>query len=271
MKKSIFCASLLVAGLALADSTEFAVDNVLGVMPVKANGKGQVMLSIPWVEVGGGSDCISVSNLVKAASLKVVDESAGFDGDSLSWYNTRDEKFMGWRLMGGDTGTNYWHGIQDGNTGVTPAADAPMLARGQGLILERAEDTNGVVYVIGQVGTNATIRTSISASADGKTPKYTLIAPPFASGTATNANFLVFSATPDTKDRIRLEAVGGANTNTELKRKQVTENDTTVWAWVNASNGLKEQAMIPAGRGFIYIRYGTEDLSVIWDAPSINN
>ena len=269
MKKSIFCASLLVAGLALADSTEVVVDNVIGVMPVKANGKSQVMVSIPWVEVGGGSDLISVSNLVKSASLKFVDEATDFEGDSLSWYNTAAEKFEGWRLVE-EGGTNYWEGITSGNSGDAPSADVPMLARGQGLILERAEDTNGVVYVVGQVGTNATITTTIPASGDGKTPKYTLIAPPFASGTATNANFIAFSGDIDAKDKIRLEAVGGANTNTELKRKLVDE-EKNEWAWVNASNGFKDQAMIPAGRGFIYIRYGTGPLYVTWDAPSINN
>ena len=259
MKKSFFCASLLVAGLALADSTKIDVDNVLGVMPVKANGKGQVMLSIPWVEVGGGSDLITGGP---------EDPTGVYEGDSLTWYNIKDEKFTGWRLVGSGSVTN-WQGIVDAETGIAPDANVPMLARGQALILERVT-SNSVVYVIGQVGTNATVTTTIPASEDGKTPKYTLIAPPFASGTATNANFLVFSTTPDTKDRIRLEAVGGANTNTELKRKLVDE-EKNEWAWVNASNGLKEQAMIPAGRGFIYIRYGTSALTVTWDAPSINN
>lgn len=264
MKKSIFCSALFIVGATFAGETEITTDNVVGVMPVSANGRPQVILSVPWVAEGGGFDTIAVSNLVKTASLTAGPEGDPADGeyagDMLYWYDndTEVKNFKFWRLATTSSGVKYWRAVEDGDGAQAGAPDVPQLSRGQAVILQRAS-SNEVIYVVGQVGTNATVTTTIAPSSDGSTPTYTLVAPPTASSSAVNVNDFTFHGEINSADRITSDVVG--NLVVTIKRK----NDK----WVLASNGKEAQAMIQAGRGFFYERHGTGSLSITWDAPSM--
>ena len=71
MKKSIFAASLLIAGVAMADSTTVETSYVIGVFPL-AISAGETTINVPWVESGTGED-VAASNLVKTAGLQLGD------------------------------------------------------------------------------------------------------------------------------------------------------------------------------------------------------
>lgn len=246
MQKSIFAASLLLAGVAFADTSVVETEYVLGVMPVNATGKTEVILSIPWVAEGSGED-IAVSNLVKTAGL-----AADHNGDTmLRWYDTSAGDYKIWNLVS-RSGTNYWVEA----SGMSDAARE--LSRGDAVLLSTTNGTLSTVYVVGQVGSTSSVTTTIAASSDGESPAYTLLAPPTA--TKVNLNDIEFTGTIDQNDRIVTEVSSGIQTT-------FIRNDGNS-KWVSMWGG--EIAGVPAGKGFWYVRYGTDALSVSWSAPSAN-
>ena len=247
MQKSIFAASLLLAGVAFADTSVVETEYVLGVMPVNATGKTEVILSIPWVAEGSGED-IAVSNLVKTAGL-----AAEHNGDTmLRWYDTQTGDYKIWHLVS-RSGTNYWVEADGVN------ADAREVSRGEAVLLSTTNGTFSTVYVVGQVGSTSSVTTTIAASSDGDSPTYTMLAPPTA--TKVNLNEIVFDGTIHQKDRIVTEVSNGGLQTTFIRNGDNSK-------WVSMWGG--EIAGVPAGKGFWYVRYGTEALSVSWSAPSAN-
>ena len=246
MQKSIFAASLLLASVAFADTSVVETEYVLGVMPVNATGKTEVILSIPWVAEGSGED-IAVSNLVKTAGL-----AADHNGDTmLRWYDTQTGDYKIWHLVS-RSGTNYWEEASGVN------AAAREVSRGEAVLLSTTNGTLSTVYVVGQVGSTSSVTTTIAASSDGVSPAYTLLAPPTA--TKVNLNDIEFTGTIDQNDRIVTEVSSGIQTT-------FIRNDGNS-KWVSMWGG--EIAGVPAGKGFWYVRYGIGALSVSWSAPSAN-
>ena len=253
--KTVFAASLLLASVAFADATTVDSSYVLGVMPVNASGKSQVILSIPWV-AEGGAPAIAVTNLVKTAGLTA--------GDTLTWYDTTAGKYKQWRVTE-NGGVGYWTPVTVADTTgsyATPAENATLL-RGQAVVLTRTatgeEDLNKPIYVIGQVGSEGSVETTIAA-ASGETPAYTLIAPPVASGAVFDLNKATFTGTIDANDEITTDVVNG------MPVKFVRNADNTGWRYVYEPTGTT--ATVPAGCGFWYKRCGTSALSITWAAPT---
>lgn len=248
MQKSIFAASLLLAGVAFADTSVVETEYVLGVMPVNATGKTEVILSIPWVAEGSGEN-IAVSNLVKTAGLK-----AEHNGDTtLRWYDTSTGDYKIWNLKS-RSGTNYWEEA----SGMSDAARE--LSRGDAVLLSTTNGTLSTVYVVGQVGSTASVETTIANSSDGVAPAYTLLAPPTADKVDLNDD-ISFTGDIDSKDYIVTEVLNGG-----LQTKFVRNDGNT--KWVSVWGG--DVAGVPAGKGFWYVRYGTGTLRVSWSAPSAN-
>ena len=255
--KTVFAASLLLAGAAFADATTVDSSYVLGVMPVNASGKSQVILSIPWVAEGGGSD-IAVTNLVKTAGLTA--------GDTLTWYNTEDGKYNQWIATSGSGGVLYWAPVTSviNNSMYAVPADDAALSQGQAVVLTRTatgEDLNKPIYVIGQVGASGSVTTAIEPAASESAPKYTLIAPPVASGAGFDLNSATFTGDIDEKDEITTDVVNG------LSVKYV--RNANGWRYVYEPDG--KTATVPAGCGFWYKRCGAGLLSITWSAPSTSN
>lgn len=256
MKKSIFVASLLIAGVAIADSTDITCDNVLGVLPVNVpSNRLEVILSVPWVQPGGG-DTIAVSNFVKTAGLDAGVDPATLSSTTLSWYSLDDGDFRSWYL-------NDEHEWRRTDSTETPDPTKACVKQGEAIILAFTNATTAastIVYLVGQVGTNGTITTTIPGAQDS-TPTYTLVAPPCGRTTAIDMNDLVFEAgfnTIDAGDEITTDIVNG------LPARYVRKNNRWVFSYNNASS-----TMIPAGRGFWYKRCGATDLHIKWDAPSL--
>lgn len=246
MQKSIFAASLLLAGVAFADTSVVETEYVLGVMPVNATGKTQVILSIPWVAEGGG-DTIAVSNLVKTAGLAAV-----HPGDTiLKWYNGTG--YESWTLKSND-GTNYWSEASM----LDPAVKD--LSRGQAVVLSTTNGTFSTIYVVGQVGTNATVTTTIAANSEGN---WFLFAPPCASTSDIDLNEYATFPVDCEGDRI---TVDGVNYYTYM-------NLGTEYKWTRSKYAESHTATIPAGRGFWYQRAtnNTDAVTITWKSvPSAN-
>lgn len=261
--KTVFAASLLLTGAAFATATTVDSSYVLGVMPVTATGKNQVILSIPWVAEGGATT-IAVTNLVKTAGLTAGTENDDL-GDTLTWYDTTEKKYQQWRVVSGGEGKpGYWKPVtevSDTESKDTSAEDA-ALSRGQAVVLTRS-NTESPIYVIGQVGSAGSVETTIAA-ASGETPAYTLIAPPVASGAVFDLNTAnLFTGTIHENDEITTDVVNG------LPVKFVRNKANSAWRYVYDANGTS--AKVPAGRGFWYKRCGTDSLSITWTAPTTAN
>lgn len=254
--KTVFATSLLLTGAAFATATMVDSSYVLGVMPVNATGKNQVILSIPWVAEGGGTT-IAVTNLVKTAGLAA--------GDTLTWYDTEAGKYNQWIATDGANNVLYWAPVtsvsDDSSTHAVPAENA-ALSRGQAVVLTRASTSNPI-YVIGQVGASGSVTTEIAPATSESAPKYTLIAPPVASGAGFDLNSATFTGDIDAKDEITTDVVNG------LSVKYVRNANNTGWRYVYEPDG--KTATVPAGCGFWYKRCGAGLLSITWSAPSTSN
>lgn len=277
MKKSILVASLLVAGAAIADSTEITCDNVLGVLPVSVpSNKVEIILSVPWVEPGGNSDAVAVSNLVKTAGL-----STGKDGFKLDWYDIGNTNFN-FFVLDERNGTNYWDEAS-GENRINP--DECAIRQGEALMLtipviENPPLTN-TFYIVGQVGTNVTVTTTIPGATvtDGGSKTnatWTLLAPPNASMSALPLNELFatenIEGVINQKDEIVTDSYG-VQVLRYVRTSEVVEgglytSGNARWTVEARING---NANVPAGRGFWYKRCAPTDLKIKWSPPSVNN
>lgn len=261
--KYIFAASLLAAGAAFADTTEVDTEYVIGVMPVSVG--NETIIAIPWVESGGGSDGIAVTNLIKTSTLAV--------GDTLYWYDTNTGKYHSWRVASGSP--NYWESVQvvdDGSrvgTDAVIAATQTVLNRGQALFLKRATNSEATnVYVVGQY-TNAVANTrvtAIKARVSETVPSYTLLAPPYESTLGSYAGYVdLNSASIDwgNVNRGDVIIIGIKNGRQDVfVRGKI--NSVFYWGTYSGSEFTAE-AKVPVGTGFWYKSYRKEDGAVTWN------
>lgn len=255
MKKSILVASLLLAGGAMADSTEIPVDGVLGVMPISVPaGKTDVIVSVPWV--GATNDMVAVSNLVKTAGL-----TPGNGETTISLYNIDETNFTVWNLETRG-GINHWVEANE------VSSDTPVAKQGESLILSV---TNGLAdvttfYVVGHVGTNRYVQTTIKGAKDSSTPTYNLLAPPCATNVAVNVNefFKTIEGSIHNDDQIVVDTLGSMT----LRFVREYDDEAKAYKWVNEYGTTVPT--IPAGRGFWYKRCHTSDLTITWEAPYVS-
>lgn len=254
--KSIFVASLLIAGAAFADSTTVETSYVLGVMPVSASGN-KVILSIPWVAEGTSGDAaIAVTNLVKTADLD--------DGDRLTWYDTSASNYKAW-VVATDavSGVKYWEPtlVDDGVHTFAMPSDDKSLSQGQAIVLTRV-DAGNTIYVVGQVSSSGTAVTTIASDNGGK---WFLLAPPCASAVADFNTCATFDGYY-VGDRI---TVDGINYFTYMN---VGTNEEPSYKWTRSKYSASHEAPIPAGRGFWYQRAegNSGALTITWSGVPTN-
>ena len=264
MKRSIVVVALLAAGFAVAGTTEFSTDSVIGVLPVCASNKTEVILSVPWVQAGDGGD-IAVSNLVKTTGL-----TYGENGATLSLYDPDkddgDGGYWTWNLTSNTTdNVVYW----DEATGLDPSART--IKRGMALFLTRKEaDTNNTIYIIGQVGSTASITNVIKGATNvgGElVPSYTLIAPPCITANGyiglNDPSVVTFIGDIDDGDEVTSDMIG------QLPYRYVRNKVNEEKKWVFLYNKKSPKAKVNNGRGFWYKRCGTSNLKIVWNAPSV--
>lgn len=268
MKKSIFVASLLFAGFAIAGSTTVTNDFVLGVLPINIpSNRLEVILSVPWVAEGGRVDGIAVSNLVKTAGLKAGDE-ANPKNTTLLWYDPVRKDFAAWNLVSNNVDEvciNYWEEASE----VEP--DNAVVKQGDAVILSFTNVTTSAstVYVVGQVGTKAMVTNTIAGAENESSPTYILLAPPCGGTEPLDLNNLfdssnIVSGAINDKDEITTDIISG------LPARYVRKTINNETKWVFVYTGSDQNAVVPAGRGFWYKRCGTEPLEIKWSAPHIS-
>ena len=247
--KTVFAASLFLAGAAFATATTVDSSYVLGVMPLQVSGK-EVILNIPWIESGKQDNAVAVSNLVKTAGLGV--------GDSLLWYDTSSKGYQGWHIVS-DNGTNRWVAsttVNMGGESKTVSAGSVELRRGQALILSRSSAAATTIYIIGQDGTGVSLPSITISKGTTASPSYTLFAPPSVSGLTVNSiNWNITEPTSVANDYILL------SDGSQLRYRESTSGSGE-YAWIKYSYGgngalIKDtDPTIPAGTGAWYVSKG---------------
>ncbi len=254
--KTVFAASLLLAGAAFATAYEYTTDGVIGVMPITSD-QSETIIAVPWVG-GGANGEVSVTNLVKTAGLGV--------GDALIWYDTTSKKYVSWRVGTAQDGVSYWEAVPSivERESTSTSADSPAIKQGQAVIVRRAKPSSDTkIYVIGEVGSNGSPSITIKHG-------YNLIAPPSTSETDLNSGF---------------EWNGVATGDMIYVNKRVSDKDVIVVYTYKKNNWgestySKETAMwshsddakIPAGQGFYYYRAGSDDLTINWsNVPAVTS
>jgi len=258
MKKLIFVASLFLAGIVIADPFVVTTDNVIGVMPVNVtSNKTDFILAVPWVAEGGTTNAVAVTNLVKTAGLP-----SGQGETTLNLYNLEGTRFTVWNLKSVG-GTNYWDDAGE----IMP--DDPVVHQGDALVLTITNGTSEATtfYVVGQVGTNRYVQTTIVGAKDESTPTYNMLAPPCATNLAVNVNefFKTIDGDIDNNDQIVVDTLGSMT----LRFVREYNSEKRKWEWVN-EYGVTDP-LIPAGRGFWYKRCRTDNLTITWEAPYMSN
>lgn len=250
--KTLFAATLLVAGAAFADSTTVETEYVLGVLPVSATGiyTKQVVVSIPWVDEGTGGN-IGITNLIKTAGLPADVQ--------LHWYNADTGKFQHWEVSG-----NQWvpvKSVTDASVS-EDASDVKQLERGGAVLLTTATDTlPSSIYVVGQVGTSASVTTTIAANTT------TLVAPPQVSTTNFDLNDITWEwANVDAGDVI---TVGYAAAGFPIAYTNGLGGAESTTKWYPAYKSSSGATTIKAGKGFWYKHVGSSAMTITWSAPYV--
>lgn len=249
MKKSVFFASILVAGFAIAGSTEVVSESVVGVLPVALSAdQTDIVLNIPWVESGSTSGGVAVQNLVKTANLD--------EGDILLWYD--GTAYQGWTTVEKNSVLCWEPTTIAKDTGVSAAIAATKtdLTRGEALVLHRQDTGATKVYIVGQ-DAGSTSGTSEIAGGTPDAPVYSLIAPP-AVADVNLKNYL--GSTVVDGDSVTFVKGGAMHT-------YYYSGEHTAWGYdTMGENNMPEfkaasddQMTLPAGTGFYYKRVGLSD------------
>ncbi len=251
--KTVFAASLLLAGAAFATAYEYTDDSVIGVMPISSD-QSETIVAVPWVGDGANGE-VSVTNLVKTAGL--------VEGDTLTWYDPSSQKYVSWRLGVANDGVSYWESVTSVGAGSSSstAADVPAIKQGQAVIVKRTTPSSGTkMYVVGEVGSSSSPTITIN-------PGYNLVAPPSTSETDLNANTFDWSGV-GAGDMIYVNT--RASDKDSLKVYTYKEGKWGETTYQNRVWSHSETAVVPAGQGFYYYRAGNSSLNITWSGvPAI--
>lgn len=138
-----------IAASAALFATDYNTSDTFGLVRVTDTSTNTV-IGVPWVSATG--DAISLSNLVSTATLTEGDIVYLYEGSTWKAY----------KLSAAKVWTPYTT-VGLGGTEGAPSADNKTLARGTGLILQRAS-TNDAVYLCGRLDTTTPSATAIAAN-----------------------------------------------------------------------------------------------------------
>lgn len=156
MKKQIVTACALVASVA-AFATSVASENTFGILKyeVSSSSDGQVMVGVPWLEVGGGD--VSPTNLILSANRVA--------GDMMYWYDSSTSIYKAWKIEadgGSWSNTGTWEISESGAT-KEKATGTETAARGNVIILSlnKKDDAYPDVFLYGQYATTGAASNSL--------------------------------------------------------------------------------------------------------------
>jgi len=180
MKKILFTvvSALTIGAAVAADSTQF------GVLKVPSSAK-ETIVAVPWIASStAANDPVKVADLVLTAGLEAEHDS--YLGDELRYYTGTGAGYYVWRLVADDKGVKSWVGgnmVNDGDVSEVPDAQGQTVARGQAIILKRANPAASGFCIMGKPTTTAAAATPLAAGG-----AYTLIAPPTVANGGTSIN-----------------------------------------------------------------------------------
>lgn len=255
MKRVLFSVAILAASVCAAD--EITSSNVLGLLPVTSSAK-RTIVSVPWCAMSATDNAaIQVSNLVKTANLSV--------GDMLHYVN-KDGSYLSWRLANGAGDVKFWESVviaKESEVSASPAAHDQTVARGNCIVLIRqnpgTKAAPATFYLYGQVGTSASVETSV-VKGTAETPAYTLIGAPTAA--AWNINDVSWENVSE-GDMISITLNNG------FQKTLIPQLESEVCKWGSMVSKYDDETkmktgeeweiynpQIPAGQGAWYISHG---------------
>ena len=227
--------------------TKVASENTIGVLKVESSAKSTV-IAVPWESLAADGQDITVSDLVRTATLS--------EGDELKVYDTATGKYRAWTL----NESKEWEPIPVVGGASSEEAGDSTMARGSGVWLTR-QDTEKPIYLVGEVAEQST--TTTIAGANEEKPTWNLVAAPTVEAVDLNEKF------PDANEG----DVVMVPTET-APRRYTYENGSwgyTDYEEVKTARGIKvvkpvrktDVTEVPAGTGFWYSNAG-EEKDVEW-------
>ena len=153
--------------------TKVASENTIGVLKVESSAKSTV-IAVPWESLAADGEDITVSDLVRTATLS--------EGDELKVYDTATGKYRAWTL----NGSKEWAPIPVVGGASSEEAGDSTIARGSGVWLTRT-DTTQPIYLVGEVAEQST--TTTIAGANEEKPTWNLVAAPTVESVDLNEKF----------------------------------------------------------------------------------
>ncbi|MBQ8125979.1 MAG: hypothetical protein IJ173_08880 [Kiritimatiellae bacterium] len=153
--------------------TKVASENTIGVLKVESSAKSTV-IAVPWESLAADGQDITVSDLVRTATLT--------EGDELKVYDTATGKYRAWTL----NGSKEWAPIPVVGGASSEEAGDSTIARGSGVWLTRT-DTTQPIYLVGEVAEQST--TTTIAGANEEKPTWNLVAAPTVESVDLNEKF----------------------------------------------------------------------------------
>lgn len=234
----------MVAGAALfADDV---TSPTFGLIRVTDANSCNTVLGVPWKNISDDGNA-TLSNLVSTANLEA--------GDIVYLYE--DNTWCGYELSSGGA----WEALTtvNGTTIVNPeSADVKRLARGAGLIIQRAHNTNPI-YLCGRLDTENASSSTITAGTSPSNTVQTL----FANGGTSDLDLNTASVVGGAGDRIIVPLNGGASIQYEYKnskwgryeKQSVTKTFGSRTITLN-QDVWTEGCTIPVGTGAWYLSAG---------------
>ena len=219
--------------------------NVIGVLAV-TNAPATSIVAVPWKGTGGEN--ISVSNLVRTATLT--------PGDKLQAYDSTSGKYRAWTL---DENKTWVPATVVGGEDAT-GADACTVSRGEGVWLTR-QDPSTPIYLVGDAGTTETGSTDLERAKSENKPSWNIVASP--SVEPADAAALLEGKEGD---QIIVPTVGAPkNYYYNATKGKWGYNSTEVFADGVRTVFKTDDTKVPAGTGFWYLNSNTDsDAKITW-------
>ena len=132
------------------------------------------VIAVPWESLAADGEDITVSDLVRTATLT--------EGDELKVYDTATGKYRAWKL----TASKEWEPMTVVGGASSEEAGGSTIARGSGVWLTRTDTTNPI-YLVGEVAEQ--VATTTIAGANEEKPTWNLVAAPTVEAVDLNEKF----------------------------------------------------------------------------------
>lgn len=294
MKKQIVTACALIASVA-AFATSVESSNTFGVLKYAGTVSSEVMVSVPWLAVGGAN--ISPANLV-LASNRVV-------GDQMYWYDTSEKKYKVWVITASES-TKAWTPCttvvveETGKVSKKTATGEEVAPRGDVIVLKLQEENKVYpdIYLSGQYVAGTVSKTVIYPTVPSVyAVEYNLVAPSTAASVDLNAaytagNVFYSTYTDETKTPATAANLAGdmiiladgteysfvndsetvcedsttayKSTYTGWVKKQLADSNKAYNAMTNPYIYRAADCTLVAGQGAWYVRKVKTPLTIVW-------